>query len=385
MQFTVTKGQLDEPLKMAASATTKSASHPIFSHVLIQADEAGNLRLTGSDGSTEIVTYAQADIGTEGGIAVPAHKLRDICGSMQSNDASISFSLEGHQMSVVSGKSRFKIQTLPADHFPNIDQDEYTLVREVPQRDLKALFESTTSAMASKDVRYYLNGMCLNFRGENLEAVATDGHRLNVDEIQTGQPDATAYGLSATLADASLAKADGRAIVPRDFVLSLNRMLANSDDPALLLVSQRHFQVRRGSTVYTSKLIEGNFPDYNRIMPQRNDTPVVADTQALRKALDRIKVVSDDTIHGARVTLEGDTLRLQANNKDQEEASEPVPVAYQGPEITLGFNILYLIDALKACPSEQVQIHIQDERSSALVAPHDVASNVRCVVMPMRL
>jgi DNA polymerase-3 subunit beta len=267
---------------------------------------------------------------------------------------------------VKAGKSRFVLATLPAGDFPVIDELAQQQTLKLAQADLKRLLDKTHFSMAQQDVRYYLNGMLLETDGKMLRTVATDGHRLALCEMDLPS------------------KAPGQqVIVPRKGVLELQRLLGTEGD-AQVTVGSNHIRVQIGDVRFTSKLIDGRFPEYGRVIPAAPARTVVADREVLRAALQRTAILANEKYRGIRLALKKNSVTLQAHNPEQEEAEEQVEVNYKGDELEVGFNVGYLLDALAAVDGAEVEIGVTDGNSSCLVrAPG--ATSARYVVMPMRL
>lgn len=222
--------------------------------------------------------------------------------------------------------------------------------------------------MAQQDVRYYLNGILMELSPEKIKLVATDGHRLALSEVgmDTG------------------AEADRQIIIPRKAVLELSRLLDSSDNPATCILSQNHLRVETGSLVFTTKLIDGKFPDYQRVIPVDGNKIMEVDRDTLKQSMSRIAILSNEKYRGIRLSLSAGNLSIQANNPDQEEAEEELQVEYQEDEMEIGFNVTYLIDVLNVLSSEKVQIKLKDANSSAIMSDTADSSSLY-VVMPMRL
>jgi DNA polymerase-3 subunit beta len=283
------------------------------------------------------------------------------------DEAEISMSLSGEKLTVKSGRSRFSLMTLPAAEFPTVENINAEHSLSVPQGKLAKLLDKTHFSMAQQDVRYYLNGLLLETAKEHLRAVATDGHRLALCEVgleQKGLP-------------------EQQVIVPRKGVLELQRLLGGEDDLELVLGSN-HVRIQLGAIRFTSKLIDGRFPEYERVIPQDTSNQLVADREAFRGALQRTAILSNEKYRGIRLIIKSGGLLLQAHNPEQEEAEEELEISYKGDDIEIGFNVNYLLDALGAIESDEVSLAVVDGNSSCLLRePGNDES--KYVVMPMRL
>lgn len=367
MQFAINRETLLRPLQLVSGSLGGRPTLPILSNVLL--DVSGQrLSMTGSDLEVEmigrVVLEGQAIAGRT---TVPARKLLDICRGLP-DSADITFLLEGERLILRSGRSRFSLSTLPANEFPNIEDWESLLEFDISQLELKRLIESTLFSMASQDVRYYLNGMFFETSGRSLRTVATDGHRL------------------ATCCRAVVEQElpEQQLILPRKGVLELVRLLENDDKPIRLQMGRNNLRAVSEGFVFTSKLVDGRFPDYRRVMPRNTDKTVLADREGLRQAFARAAILSNDKLRGVRLNLQPDLLRITANNPEQEEAEELLDVTYTGPELEIGFNVSYVLDVLNTLKCEQIKFSLTDANSSALL--EDASSDAALyVVMPMRL
>ena len=270
-------------------------------------------------------------------------------------------------MSIRAGRSRFTLSTLPAAEFPVVEEINAQQTLTFAQGEFRRLIDKTHFSMAQQDVRYYLNGLLLETEGKALRAVATDGHRLALCEMEIE----------------SKAKANQQVIVPRKGVLELQRILG-TEGTIELGIGTNHVRAQIGDIRFTSKLIDGRFPEYGRVIPANPTKKVEADRETLRQALQRTAILSNEKYRGIRLTVKPDLLTLQAHNPEQEEAEDQVEVGYKGDEVEIGFNVNYLLDALAAIDGDKVEIGLTDSNSSCLInAPGAV--HTRYVVMPMRL
>jgi DNA polymerase-3 subunit beta len=330
--------------------------------------EGDQLSLTGTDLEVELVGRVQLDEPTQAGsVTVPARKLMDICKSL-ADDARIEMEVVGQKMVIKSGRSKFSLSTLAASEFPNVEDSPQTLQLNLPQAELRHLIEKTGFSMAQQDVRYYLNGMLLEVSEDSLRAVATDGHRL-----------------ATSISDAEVpAGSQHQIIVPRKGILELARLLQGGDAPVTLVIGASHIRANVGDYTFTSKLVDGKFPDYQRVIPKNGDKVLLGDRQELRQVFHRIAILSNEKYRGVRLSLSDGYLQVMANNPEQEEAEETVAVDYQGPTIDIGFNVNYLLDVLSILNSDVVKFTLHDANSSALVEGFDDPNSVY-VIMPMRM
>lgn len=367
MHFTIQREALLKPLQLVAGVVERRQTLPVLSNVLLVV-EGQQLSLTGTDLEVELVGRVTLEDAAEPGeITVPARKLMDICKSLPS-DALIDLRVDDQKLLVKAGRSRFTLSTLPANDFPTVEEGPGSLTFNLPQAKLRRLVERTSFAMAQQDVRYYLNGMLLEVQSGLLRAVATDGHRLAMCSMEAA------------------IQQDGKhqVIVPRKGILELARLLTEQDAEVAIVLGQHHIRANTGEFTFTSKLVDGKFPDYERVLPRGGDKLVLADRQGLREAFSRTAILSNEKYRGIRLTLAAGLLKIQANNPEQEEAEEEIVVDYNGGGLEIGFNVSYLLDVLGVMSTEQVRLILSDSNSSALLQEADNDDSAY-VVMPMRL
>ncbi|QKE65150.1 DNA polymerase III subunit beta [Aquipseudomonas campi] len=367
MHFTIQREALLKPLQLVAGVVERRQTLPVLSNVLLVV-EGQQLSLTGTDLEVELVgRVALEDSAEPGEITVPARKLMDICKSLPS-DALIDIRVDEQKLVVKAGRSRFTLSTLPANDFPTVEEGPGSLTFSLIQSKLRRLIERTSFAMAQQDVRYYLNGMLIEVQTGVLRAVATDGHRLAMCAMEAAIENTEKH----------------QVIVPRKGILELARLLTEQDGEVAIVLGQHHIRATTGEFTFTSKLVDGKFPDYERVLPRGGDKLVIGDRQALREAFSRTSILSNEKYRGIRLQLASGQLKIQANNPEQEEAEEEVAVDYNGGSLEIGFNVSYLLDVLGVMTTEQVRLILSDANSSALVqeAGNDDSSYV---VMPMRL
>ena len=367
MKLTISREALLTPLQSIAGVVERKQTMPVLSNVLLVAED-NHLTLTGTNMEVELVArVAPVHVDQPGAITVPARKLSDICRAL-GEEAEIELRLEGDRLHLRCGVSHFTLSTLPAQHFPNVEDEEASIRLEVPQRELGRMLEATAFAMAQQDVRYYLNGLLLEVAPAFLRTVATDGHRLAMAH----------FDMSTGVTE------ERQVIVPRKGVLELSRLLEDSETPAILVIGDNHLRVTVGSYTFTSKLIEGKFPDYTRVIPRGGDKVVLADRTTLKNTLQRAGILSHENIRGVRLHLSMDKLEVFANNPDQEQAEDALAVEYQGEPLQIGFNVGYLVDVMNALDDDQVRLTLSNPNSSALIESEKDARSLY-VVMPMRL
>src|ERR1044071_5145147 len=365
MKLTASREDILNPLQSVIGVVERRQTMPVLANVLLSARD-DKLSITGTDLEVELVAAATAGVQSAGDITVPGRKLLDIFKALPEK-TSVTLSTEGDRVSLKGGRSRFTLSTLPAAEFPVVDEINAQQTLTVSQGEFRRLIDKTHFSMAQQDVRYYLNGLLLETEGKSLRAVATDGHRLALCETEL----------------ATRAKTAQQVIVPRKGVLELQRILGTEGNLELA-VGSNHVRAQVGSIRFTSKLIDGRFPEYGRVIPANPTKSIEADRDVLRSALQRTAILSNEKYRGIRLMLKKDLLTLQAHNPEQEEAEDQIEVSFGGDELEVGFNVNYLLDALAAIDSEKVEIGLTDANSSCLIrSPGNTAA--RYVVMPMRL
>lgn len=367
MKFTISREAFLKPLQLVVSVVERRQTLPVLSNVLIHLD-GNHLSLTGTDLEVEIVGQALLDQPGEGGeITVPARKLMDICRSLPDR-ADIHFNDDGGRMHITSGRSRFTLSTLPASEFPTVEEGAGQVEFSLDSGTLKKLLDDTGFAMAQQDVRYYLNGMLWEASAGLLRVVATDGHRLAMSSQEMP------FDLPEKI----------QAILPRKGVVELSRIL-DDDEAIAVVIGGNHVRVQGSEFRFTSKLIDGAYPDYERVLPRGGNKFINGDRETLRQAFARAAILSNEKYRGVRLQIDANLLKITANNPEQEEAEEEVVVDYQGDgELEIGFNVSYLLDALNALKGDTARISLTDGNSSALMESADYPGAVY-VIMPMRL
>lgn len=367
MKFSVSREALLRPLQLVAGVVEKRQTLPALANVLIVLED-NQLSLTGTDLEVEIIGRVQLpEPGIDGEITVPAKKLLDIVRSL-SDSAMLEFTYQDQKLIVKSGRSRFTLSTLPASEFPAIELGEDDMSFNCEQGDIRRLIDRTSFAMAQQDVRYYLNGMLWELRSQQIRTVATDGHRL---AMCTRPINIEVEGVK-------------QAIVPRKGVIELARLLSAPDHNVQIIIGNNHIRAVTEDFVFTSKLVDGKFPDYERVLPRNGDKVILGEREELRQAFLRTSILSNEKYRGVRFVVTDGLLTLTANNPEQEEAEEQVAVDYQGVPLEVGFNVSYLLDVANVISSQQLKITMADSNSSALVEEPDLNDSLY-VVMPMRL
>jgi DNA polymerase-3 subunit beta len=358
-------------LQAVAGIVERRHTLPILANVLIRKTGA-NLELTTSD--LEIQVRTTAELGGDGGnfaTTVGARKLIDILRSMPA-DQIVTLTANQNKLTLQGGKSRFTLQTLPSDDFPLVQEAaDFGPSFSVPQKALKGLINQVHFAMAVHDIRYYLNGILFVAEGKNLTLVATDGHRLALAQ--------------ATL-DVDIPKQE--VILPRKTVLELQRLLRDEKEGDESLIEMRfagnQAKFSFSGMEFVTKLVEGKFPDYNRVIPKNHKNSVTLGRAPFLASLQRAAILTSEKFKGVRVNIEPGTLRIASSNAEQEEAKEELEIDYGGDAIEIGFNVTYLIDALSNMNVEMIKMELQDTNSSALITVPEQAG-FKYVVMPMRI
>ena len=365
MKFSIARDTLIKPLNLVAGVVERRQTLPILSNVLI-ALEGSRLSLTGTDLEVELVGRLDIEAsGVDGEVTVPARKLVDICKSLPEG-SNIEFAVDAGKATVKAGRSRFTLSTLPAADFPTVDAGAGDTTLEIEQSLVKQMIDGTAFAMAQQDVRYYLNGMLWELSTNKLRAVATDGHRMalcdGVCEVEVAE----------TIT----------AILPRKGIMELSRLLG--EEEVQVSMGSNHIRITGTDYCFTSKLVDGAYPDYDRVLPKGGDKEVTGDRAELKQAFGRTAILSNEKYRGVRILLSDGAIKMVANNPEQEEAEEEVTVNYVGDDLEIGFNVSYLLDVLNVLKGTDIRFTLSDSNSSALVQDAGEGSAVY-VVMPMRL
>jgi len=354
-------------LQAVAGIVERRHTLPILANVLIR-KTGPELEFTTSD--LEIQVRTSAELGGDTGnfaTTVGARKLIDILRSMPA-DQTVTLSAAQNKLTLQGGKSRFTLQTLPSDDFPLVQEAaDFGPMFSVPQKALKGLINQVHFAMAVHDIRYYLNGILFVAEGKNLTLVATDGHRLALAQ--------------ATL-EVDIPKQE--VILPRKTVLELQRLLKDEDTPLEMRFAGNQAKFVFSGMEFVTKLVEGKFPDYNRVIPKNHKNHVTLGRAPLLASLQRAAILTSEKFKGVRVNIEPGTLRIASSNAEQEEAKEELEIDYGGDAIEIGFNVTYLIDALSNMSVEMIKMELQDTNSSALITVPE-QTGFKYVVMPMRI
>jgi DNA polymerase III subunit beta len=354
-----------KPLQVVSGIVERRQTLPILANILVRKD-GERVSFTATDLEIQIQTSADIGAGKDAAATtIAARKLVDILRALP--EADVALSLTNKKMAIASGKSRFNLQTLAAEEFPTVAQAEFTADFTLPASTFKYLLSMVHFAMAQQDIRYYLNGMLLVVDGTTVRAVATDGHRLALCEV--------------TKDDASNKI---EAIIPRKTVLELSRLLPDSDEPVRVQMAANQVKFSFGDIELVSKLVEGKFPDYQRVLPAANTKVFAIGREDLMHALQRAAILTTDKFKGVRMVLADGSLKITSTNADQEDAQDELEVDYTGDGLDIGFNVNYLLDVLANLKNEQIRFSLGDALGSALITMPD-SERFKYVVMPMRI
>ncbi|SMF93708.1 DNA polymerase III, beta subunit [Methylomagnum ishizawai] len=366
MKFTIARETLLTPLQQVIGVIEKRQTLPILSNVLLKLSD-GQLELTGTDLEVQLITRTTVESGDNGAITVPARKLLDICRLLPDKSA-INVDCKDERFAIRCGSSKFNLATLPADNYPEFDTGTTELEIAVPAATLRRALEKTTFAMAQQDVRYYLNGLLLDVDGRTLRTVASDGHRLAVFE------------------EVLEIEGQGRQIIiPRKGVLELARLLGEGAETVTVQIAPNTVRVNLGAVSFAAKLIEGRFPDFQRVMPRDLARIMLIDKDVFKGALTRVSVLSNEKYKSISMEVDEDAvMSLKAQNPEHEEAEERVPIQLEGSGLSVGFNAAYLLDAINNVGSAQVRLSFTEAANSCLIEDCE-DSHFKFIVMPMRL
>jgi DNA polymerase III subunit beta len=355
------------PLQIVSGIVERRHTLPILANILIR-KEGERVSFLSTDIEVQITTHANVGSGGEtAATTVAARKLLDILRSLPET-SEVAISLSNKRMTVQSGKSRFALQTLAAEEFPTVQKvEQFNAKVTLPQKTLKHLFNMVHFAMAQQDIRYYLNGLLLVVDGKNVIAVATDGHRLAFCQVATEQ---------------NFERQE--VIIPRKTILELQRLLEDVESPVDLEISSNQVKLTFADIELISKLVEGKFPDYTRVIPKGYKNSFTIDRQTLLHSLQRAAIMTSDKFKGVRCIISPGSFKISSANADQEEAVEELEIDYGGDSVDIGFNVTYLLDVLNNLKCDVVNIALGDANSSALMTVPENA-DFKYVVMPMRI
>ena len=366
MNIKIDRGLLLKPLGNVSGIVEKRHALPILSNLLLESQQ-GKLKFTATDLEMQISTHIKTELTDDFQITVSAKKLFDITRALP-EDSKIDIQIEENKVTVKAKKSRFNLQTLPSQDYPVMKKDEKDVVElQVPQKDFKALLKQVDFAMAQQDIRYYLNGLLIEVKEKNINIVGTDGHRLSFTSLTLKTPTKPI-----------------QVIVPRKTIVELIKLLNDTDDPLEISFSTNQVNFKFNDIDLITKIIDGKFPDYNRVIPVGHNNIFNIDRSLLLDSMLRASILSNDKYRGIRMVVEDNNLKLVSNNSEQEQAEEELEIDYKGDKIDIGFNVTYLIDVLTNIQSDQLTIAFNDSSSSCLVTiPNN--EKYKYVVMPMRI
>ncbi len=369
MKLTVPKEQLIPPLQLAGGVVDRRQESPILANLLLRITPSG-VSITGTDLQMELVTHIDIDSAELGETTLPARKMIEICRSLP-DESVVEIRVEGERAIVRSGRSRFTLATLPAAEFPGLDELENPQEMRLEAGHLRRLIDKTSFSMAQQDVRYFLNGICLEISPQGLSAVASDGHRMSLCSMDMKH------------------EMEQQVIVPRKAVLELARLLSDrlQEEEITIQTGERHIRFMFPSLRFSTKLIDGGYPDYMHVIPVGNSNQIVVDRLLLLQALRRTSILAtSEKIRSVCLELRSGSgvMRITAHNREREEAEEEIEVRYQGDDLDIGFNAAYLVDVLQALDCEEVTISLGDPGSSCLITS-PAEPGCRYVIMPMRL
>ena len=369
MKLLIQRETIIQPLTYVNSVVERRQTLPILANAYLKL-ESDRLWITGTDLEVEITTSIDnVTIEKEGECTITAQKFLDICRALP-DEAEIKLQTEKNKVLIQSKRSRFTLQSLPSDDFPRIETQNWLERFTISQSELKQLIDNTSFSMAQQDVRYYLNGLLFEISKDKLVSVATDGHRLSKSE---------------TVINGSDNNEARQAIIPRKAITELNRLLSTNDENVTVEINDHHIRFTFAQIIFTSKLIDGKFPDYKSVMSTKLPVKLQLDRQEFYQTLLRASILTNDKFRGIRLGLKDLVLKVASTNPEQEEANDEMSIKdYDGPEMEIGFNVNYLMDILKVLNSEKVELSVKDGNSSCtLNVPKDNKS--KYLVMPMRL
>ncbi|WFE69635.1 DNA polymerase III subunit beta [Thiomicrospira sp. R3] len=369
MKLTIQRENFLKALQNVAGVVEKRHTNPILGNFLFQVWQT-QLIVTGSD--SEIETRSQTPIESIEGEAfdttLPAQKLLTIVRSLPEG-LHVVMEFEEGRCTLKAGRSSFKLSTLPGQDYPHIDLTQAQSLFEISQAELKNLIQHCGFAMASQDVRFYLNGMLFDVSPYGLRLVATDGHRLS----------------TCVLNNAMERVVPTQAIVPRKAVVELTKLLSAPDESVSLSMAKNYLTLQFSDTVFTCKLIDGRYPDYNRVLPKFNDVQVQLDHQLFKSILQRASILSNERFRGVRLVFDQNLLTVHAQNAEQDESNEDMAIDFEGDRIEIGFNVGYLLDVINSLKSEVITLNLKDSSNSCLITVEDQTMQCQHVIMPMRL
>jgi DNA polymerase-3 subunit beta len=367
MKATIERATLLKGLGHVHSVVERRNTIPILSNVLIEGSQSGGLRLMATDLDLQINETVEANVSDAGATTVPAHTLFDIVRKLPEGSQVELTAAEG-RLAVNAGRARFTLSALPRDDFPVIAEGELPIRFELPAATLRQIIDKTRFAISSEETRYYLNGIYLHVSDGELKAAATDGHRLA--RVTVPRPDG--------------ADQMPGVIIPRKCVAELRKLLDEVDGTVEISLSDSKVRFGLGNAVLTSKLIDGTFPDYSRVIPTGNDKLLRLDPRSFEEGVDRVSTIASERTRAVKMTLDRDRVTLSVTSPENGTASEEVAADYAAGGIEIGFNARYLLDILHQIEGDSVEVHLADAAAPTLLRENDKAAALY-VLMPMRV
>jgi DNA polymerase III subunit beta len=366
MKFIINRETLLTPLQQIVGVIEKRQTMPVLANVLMFVD-SGLLTLTGTDLEIQIIAKVSVTDSTPGSMTIPARKLLDLC-RLLPNGASIQFEQQNEKVKLLSNRSKFSLNCLPAENYPKFAETEMDKRFTINAGKFKKALEKTVFCMANQDVRYYLNGLLLSISNNRIKLVASDGHRLAIYEGRLEEQ--TGY--------------ESRIILPRKGVLELYRLLENLDTELTVMFSNNNIKIVIGQLVFSAKLVDAKYPDFGKVFQQAFYDPISISKQALKETLTRVAVLSNEKLKGVTFDITPGSVKISAHNPDHDEAEEEISLDYNGELLTIAFNAQYVLDAVSNLDSETALLTIANNASSCFIdEPNEC--EYKFIVMPMRL
>jgi len=367
MKIQINKNTFLPSLSRVISVIEKRQTLPILGNVYINSQN-GTLTLVGSDLETEITTVIENVMADDGEITVSARKIFDICRALP-DDSLVNLDCLDNKMDITSGKSKFNLQTLSAKEYPRLEGSNWDIELQISQQKLYDLLNSTAFAMAQQDVRYFLNGLLLEIDFNSINAVATDGHRLAKNTFNIG----------------TSVEELRQSIIPRKAVAEIIKFLSpDNDDLIDIKINKSHFSLSTNNYHFISKLIDGRYPEYQKVIPNNLDKMITLDKNHFIEILTRTAILSNEKFRGISITIKPGVLEVSSRNPDHEQAKDEMIIDYSGEEVEIGFNVNYLLDATKQCTSESIEFHFKDPSTSGIVKESGESQKL-FLIMPMRI
>jgi DNA polymerase III subunit beta len=372
MSMNITRETLLEPLQTVIGVVEQKQTLPILSNILLEIKDS-ELSITATDLEVELIGKSNLLIKPEGNqrITLPAKKLSDITKSLPANSV-IQLHKKNEQMIIQSGKSRFALSTLPPTDFPSLDKIKPVTSFNIQQRKLSEILQRTLFAMSQQDVRYYLNGVLLEITPDNIKAVATDGHRLAINSVPAVNSGSSNGGVI-------------QAIIPRKAVLQLTKILHANDGEVNISVGNNFLRAICDEYVFTTRLVDGRYPEYNRVIPKNTTKEILVITDEFKRALQRSAILSNEKFSGVKLEFRRNSLKILANNPEHEAAEEELAIDYEGENLNIGFNVNYLVENINIFKKENIKLLLSNENSPMVIEEVGTEHDSTFVIMPLRL